>query len=145
MSCHRDTREKQAGCEGANKRCMSSISMWKMHHCRKYISVMNKAVRKWLGVTRCLYTVVFHLDLPMTSLVEAFKYAKTSLDMTVTQSKDPVAKNTAPMVKTGKKWFNMHKAHYKHRDIFGQVESGRAGFGLGTGGVRLLCRTGSRW
>ena len=30
------------------------------------------------------------LELPMASLVEGFKCAKTSLDMTLSQSKDPV-------------------------------------------------------
>ena len=37
-------------------------------------------------------------EVPTTSLVE-FKCAKTSLEMTLSQSKDPVVKNTAPAVK----------------------------------------------
>ena len=50
----------------------------------------------------------------MTSLVEGLKCAKTSLEMTFSQSKDPVVKNTGPMVKIGKKWnpqevVNMHE------------------------------------
>ena len=69
---------------------------------------MNKAVRKWLGVPRCRSMVALYgnkdLELPMTTLVELFKSDKTSLDMTLSQSKDPAVKNTAPVVKTGKKW-----------------------------------------
>ena len=38
------------------------------------------------------------------SFVEEFKCVKTSLEMTLSQSKDPVVKNTAPTIKTGKKW-----------------------------------------
>ena len=48
------------------------------------------------------------LELPMTSLVEEFyvcsKCAKTSLEMTFSQSKDAAVKNTDPMVRTGTKW-----------------------------------------
>ena len=44
----------------------------------------------------------------MTSLVEEFyvcsKCAKTSLEMTFSQSKDAAVKNTDPMVRTGTKW-----------------------------------------
>ena len=72
----------------------------------KFERIMNKAVRKWLGVPCCLSTVALYgkgiLELPMTSLVEEFKCAKTSLEMTLSQSKDPAVKNTAPIVKTGK-------------------------------------------
>ena len=38
------------------------------------------------------------LDIPMNSLVEEFKCAKTSLEMNFSQSKDPEVKNTASMV-----------------------------------------------
>ena len=72
----------------------------------------------------------------MTSLVEEFKCAKTSLEMTLSQSKDPAVKNTAPTVKTRKKWNPQEVVQHaqgtlQHRDIIGQVQSGRAGFGLG--------------
>ena len=74
------------------------------------------------------------MKLQMTSLVEEFKCAKTSLEMTLSKSKDPAVKATAPMLKIGKKW-NTREEHaqgaLQHRDIIGQVQSGRAGFGLG--------------
>ena len=40
----------------------------------------------------------------MISLVEELKCAKTSLETTLPQSKDPAVKKTAPMVKTGREW-----------------------------------------
>ena len=66
-------------------------------------------------------------------LVEEFKCAKTSLEMTLSQSKDLAVKNTAPTVKTGRKWNPVQHAQgaLQHKDIIGQVQSGRAGFGLG--------------
>ena len=102
--------------------------------------VINEAIRKWLGVPRCVSTVALYgkrmLDLPMTSLVEEFKCGETSLEMTLSQSKDPAVKNTAQMVKTGKKWNPREAVQHaqgaiQYRDIIEQVQSGRAGFGLG--------------
>ena len=43
------------------------------------------------------------MELSYTSSVE-FKCAKISLERTLSQFKDLAVKNTAPMVKTGKKW-----------------------------------------
>ena len=58
--------------------------------------IMNKAGRKWLEVPHCLITVALYgkgiLELPMTSLME-FKCAKTSLEITLSQSKDPVVEH----------------------------------------------------
>ena len=72
----------------------------------------------------------------MTSLVEEFKRAESSLEMTLSQSKDPAVKNTASKVKTGKKWNPKEVVQHaqgtlQHRDIIGQVQSGRARFELG--------------
>ena len=68
--------------------------------------------------------------------MEGFKYAKTSLEIILLQSKDPVVKNTAPTVKTGKKWNPRETVQHaqgtvQHRDIIGQIQSWRAGFRLG--------------
>ena len=74
----------------------------------KFERLMNKAVRKWLGLPCCLSTIALYgkgiLEFAMTSLVENFKCAKTSLEMALSQFKDPVVKDTAPVVKTGRKW-----------------------------------------
>ena len=68
--------------------------------------VINKEVRKWLWVPCCLSAVPLYEEgiLPMTTLVEEFKCAKASLEMILSQSKDPVVKNTVRTVKSGKKW-----------------------------------------
>ena len=68
---------------------------------------MTKATRKWLGAPRCLNTVALYgkgiLELPITSLVEKFRCAKTSLEMTLSQFEDSAVKKTASAVKKGKK------------------------------------------
>ena len=68
-------------------------------------------------------------ELPTVSLVEEFKCTNTSLEMILSQSKDTIVKNTAPMVKTGNK--ENSQSASQHRDIIGQVQSGRAGFRKG--------------
>ena len=54
----------------------------------KFEKVMNKAVRKWFGVPCCPSNVALYgkgiLALPMSSLVEEFKCANSSVEMTVT-------------------------------------------------------------
>ena len=72
----------------------------------------------------------------MTSLVEEFKCANTSLEMILCQCMDQAGKNTAPTMKTAKKLSPRKAVQHaegavQHRDIIGQVQSGRAGFGLG--------------
>ena len=57
----------------------------------------------------------------MTSLVEEFQCANTSLEMTLSQYKDP-----------GEAVQHAQGA-LQHRDIIGHVQSGRVGFGLGDG------------
>ena len=106
----------------------------------KFERIMNKAIRKGLGVPCCPRTVVLFgkriLELPMTSLVEEFKCANTSLEMILCQCMDQAGKNTAPTMKTAKKLSPRKAVQHaegavQHRDIIGQVQSGRAGFGLG--------------
>ena len=67
----------------------------------KFVRIMNKAVRRWLGVPCCLSTIALYgkgiLELPMTSLVEDIKCVWI-LETTLSQSKDPAVKNT------GKTW-----------------------------------------
>ena len=95
---------------------------------------------KCLGVPHCLSTVALYgkgvLELPMTSLIEKFKCAKTTLEMILSQSTDSAVKNTAPTVKTGRRGnprevVQRAQGALQHRDIIGKSQSGRAGFGLG--------------
>ena len=60
----------------------------------------------------------------------------TRLEMNLSPSKDPAGKNTAPTVKTVKKCNAREAVQHaqgalQQRDTIGQVQSGRAGFGLG--------------
>ena len=102
--------------------------------------IINNYVRKWLGVPRCLSSVALYgrglLELPLSSLTEEYKCTKVRLEMTITESKDPVIRSHVPSQNTGKKWSAKNatlqaKSALHHSDIVGQVQSGRAGFGLG--------------
>ncbi|KAL7393910.1 hypothetical protein ABVT39_017600 [Epinephelus coioides] len=81
------------------------------------------------------------LEKPIKSLgrclVEEFKCAKVRLDMSLTDSWDPVVRGAAPTLATGKKWtpataVQQAKSALLHCDIVGHVQQGRGGFGLGT-------------
>lgn len=96
-------------------------------------------LKKWLGVPRCLTTIGLYgdgvLKLPLTSLTEEFKCAKTRLQMTLNESQDPVVSNNAPTLATGRKWrpgkaVQEATAALRHADIVGHVQQGRGGLGL---------------
>ncbi|XP_076879265.1 uncharacterized protein LOC143527830 [Brachyhypopomus gauderio] len=102
--------------------------------------IVNKAVRKWLGVPHCLSSVAWFgrgvLELPLTSLVEEFKCAKVGREMLLMGSKDALIKAAAPVTRTGRKWSSQEatqaaKRALEHRDVVGQVQNGRAGLGSG--------------
>ncbi|KAK0146192.1 Retrovirus-related Pol polyprotein from type-2 retrotransposable element R2DM [Merluccius polli] len=96
-------------------------------------------LKKWLGVPQCLTTISLYgdgvLKLPLTSLTEEFKCAKTRVQMTLHESRDPVVSNNAPNLATGRKWkpevaVQEATAALRHADIVGHVQQGRGGFGL---------------
>lgn len=98
-------------------------------------------IKKWPGVLRCLTTIGLYgdsvLKLPLTSLTEEFKCAKTRLQMTLNESKDPVIRENAPTLATGHKWrparaVEEATAALRHADIVGNVQQGRGGLGLTT-------------
>ncbi|KAE8284702.1 hypothetical protein D5F01_LYC16135 [Larimichthys crocea] len=98
-------------------------------------------VKKWLGLLRCLTTTGLYgdsvLKLPLTSLTEEFKCAKTRLQMTLNKSKDLVMRENAPTLATGHKWIPTRAveeatAALSHADIVGNVQQGRGGLGLTT-------------
>ncbi|KAI2655433.1 hypothetical protein H4Q32_017833 [Labeo rohita] len=73
---------------------------------------------------------------PLTILVEDFKCAKVRLDMSLTDSRDPVVRGAALSLATGKKWTPatavlQAKSALLHCDVVGHVQQGRGGFGLG--------------
>ncbi|KAL6462518.1 hypothetical protein MHYP_G00289400 [Metynnis hypsauchen] len=76
------------------------------------------------------------LSLPISSLTEEYKCAKSRLEMTLSESRDPLVCCAAPALRTGRKWNPKAavadaRAALRHRDIIGHVQQGRGGFGLG--------------
>ena len=94
-----------------------------MYEVAKFEGIMDKAAMKWLGVPRCLFSVVLYgkgiLKLPMTS------WSSNVLRP---------AWSTAPTEKTGKKWnpgkrFNKPLAHYSIRISLGRYRVEERGLG----------------
>lgn len=97
--------------------------------------------KKWLGVPRCLTNIGLYgkgvLELPLTSLTEEYKCSKVRLQMTLRGSRDKTISAVAPPLVTGRKWtpsdaVQQASSALRHKDIVGQVQQGRGGFGLTT-------------
>lgn len=97
--------------------------------------------KKWLGVPRCLTNIGLYgkgvLELPLTSLTEEYKCSKVRLQMTLRDSRDKTISAGAPPLVTGRKWtpsdaVQQASSALRHKDIVGQVQQGRGGFGLTT-------------
>ena len=101
--------------------------------------MINKHMRKWLGVprsfnTNALYASSFTLSLPMKSLVEEYKTSKARLDMMLNESPDQVIRECAPTLDTGKKWSVTEtvrdaKSRLEISEIVGAVTTARHGIG----------------
>ena len=70
---------------------------------------INRHLRRWLGVPPSftsigLYGRTNQLQLPLSSLVEEFKVAKTRLVVTLKQSQDSSIRNAGIEIRTGRKW-----------------------------------------
>lgn len=116
---------------------MYEVSLGHANHQERLV---NLHVRKWLGLPRCLSNVGLYsnrvLSLPISSLVEEVKCAKVRLDMSLTDSRDPVIRGAAPTLATGKKWTPatavlQAKSSLLHHDIVGHVQQRRGGLVLG--------------
>ncbi len=105
----------------------------------KLEQLISTQLKQWLGIPRCLSSVGLYghgkLEFPITGLVEEFKCTKVRLVMTLTESEDAVIRTAAPQVVAGRKWtpseaVQSAKSALHFRDVVGQVQHGRAGFGL---------------
>ena len=126
---------------GLLPRLMWPISIYEvtLSHANRLERLVNVQVRKWLGLPRCLSSIGLYgngvLSLPISSLVEEYKCAKSRLEMTLTESRDPFVRGAAPTLVTGRKWkpsaaVAVAKTALRHRDIVGHVQHGRGGLGL---------------
>lgn len=122
-------------------RLMWPISIYEvtLSHANRLERLVNAQVRKWLGLPRCLSSIGLYgngaLSLPVSSLVEEYKCAKARLEMTLTESRDPLVRGAAPILATGRKWkpaaaVAVAKTALRHRDIVGHVQNGRGGLGM---------------
>ena len=80
------------------------------------------------GVCSLVYCLGI-VELPISSLTEELKCAKVRLEMTLTQSKDPVVRRVAPTVNAGRKWkpkqaVQQAQSALRHRD---KEENGSGG------------------
>ena len=99
----------------------------------------SRHLRKWLGVppsfTRIgLYGKTNKLQLPLSSLVEEFKFAKTRLVLTLRDSPDECIRGAGIETRTSKKWsatesVSQAESNLKHKDIVGVTTVGRQGIG----------------
>ena len=74
------------------------------------------------------------LQMPISSLVEEYKVAKTHLLLTLRDSTDEKISGAGSMVRTGKKWsvsqaVEQAESSLQHQDIVGTTNRGREGLG----------------
>lgn len=111
-----------------------------LSHANGLQRLINSHVRKGLGLPRCLSNVGQYsngaLSLPSSSPVDEYKCAKVRVG--TSESQDPVLKEIAPTLSTGRKWtraaavMDVWKSALHHQNIVGHVQQGRGGRGLGT-------------
>ncbi|KAL3999364.1 acyl-CoA thioesteraes 11 [Sarotherodon galilaeus] len=127
---------------GLLPRILWRLTMYELslNHAIRLERLVSSYIKKWLGLPKCLNSVGLYSDgilsLPIASLVDEFKCAKVRLEMSLTDSRDPIVRGTAPTLATGRKWTPatsvlQAKSALRHRDVVGHVQQGRGGFGLG--------------
>jgi hypothetical protein len=95
--------------------------------------VTSRHLRKWLGIPPSFSSVGL-LQLPLSSLVEEFKTAKTRLILTLRDSPDEQIRDAGIVTRTGRKWSATDtviqaESALQHRDIVGITAVGRLGIG----------------
>ena len=103
---------------------------------------VSKHLRRWLGVPPSftsigLYGKSTKLQLPLSSLVDEFKVAKTRLVVTLRDSRDQLIRQAGIETRTGRKWsasqaVEQAESRLRHRDIVGTTCENRQGLGSGT-------------
>ena len=101
--------------------------------------ITSRHLRKWLGVPPSftsigLYGKTNKLQLPLSSLVEEFKVAKSRLVLTLRDSPDELIRDAGIETRTSRKWsateaVKQAENTLKHKDIVGVTAVGRQGIG----------------
>jgi hypothetical protein len=105
----------------------------------QYERVINRFLRKWLGVSKNLSSVALFssdspLPLPLTSLSLEFKKRKVGALLQLNSSMDPSVSENIPVLRTGRKWKVASELENAESDLrvaqmVGKVCKGRAGLG----------------
>ncbi|XP_052259364.1 uncharacterized protein LOC127863766 [Dreissena polymorpha] len=100
---------------------------------------ISKHLRRWLGIPPSFTSIGLYgrsnqLQLPLSSLVEEFKVAKTRLVVTLKQSQDSSIRNAGIETRTGRKWsasqaVEQAEKRLQQKDIVGITAVGRQGLG----------------
>ena len=101
--------------------------------------ITSRHLRKWLGVPPSftsigLYGKTNKLQLPLSSLVEEFKFAKSRLVLTLRDSPDEFIRDAGIETRTSRKWsateaVKQAENTLKHKNIVGLTAVGRQGIG----------------
>ena len=101
--------------------------------------ITSRHLRKWLGVTPSftsigLYGKTNKLQLPLSSLVEEFKVAKSRVVLTLRDPPDELIRDAGIQTRTSRKWsatetVKQAENTLKHKDIVGVTAVGRQGIG----------------
>ncbi|XP_045167230.2 uncharacterized protein LOC123530520 [Mercenaria mercenaria] len=101
---------------------------------------VSRYLRRWFGVPPSfsnigLYSRTNQLQLPLSSLVEEFKVAKTRLVVTFKESKDDLVRKTGTETRTGRKWsasqaVSQAESRLQHKDIVGTTAVSRQVLGI---------------
>ena len=101
--------------------------------------ITSRHLRKWLGVPPSFSSVGLYgksdqLQLPLSSLVEEFKTAKTRLVLTLKDSPDEQIQEAGIVTRTGRKWsatetVSQAESALRHKDIVGMTAVGRQKIG----------------
>jgi len=97
--------------------------------------ITSRHVMKWLGIPPSFTSIGLYgksnkLQLPLSSLVEEFKKAKTRLVLTLRDSPDKLIRDAGIVTRTGRKWsaietVSQAESSIKHKDIVGMTAVGR--------------------
>lgn len=110
-----------------------------LSHVEKMEILVNKHLKKWLGVPKSfssigLFSNSSKLQLPLKSVLDQYQTTKMRKLMMLDDSKDPCVNSANIQIDCGRKWkaseaVNNAKQRLMHKDLVGTVARGREGLG----------------